>query len=69
MVKVFYPSKTNAVLGGQIFRNGVCTFEDNEAGIRFAGILRLKYEVEDHEVEEEIKPAKKPSKKRVKVDE
>lgn len=66
MVKVFYPSKTNAVLGGQLFRNGVCIFEDVEAGIRFAGMLHLKYEVE---IEEEIKPVKKPSKKKVKVDE
>lgn len=54
MVKVFYGFKTNAYLGGVLFRNGIAEFEVDSEGIRFAEMFYKKYEV----VEEE-KPATK----------
>lgn len=56
--------KTNAWLGGQLFIGGVCEFTDVEEGVKFASMLHLKYEVIEIE-----KPAKKPSKKKVKANE
>lgn len=64
MVKVFHTMKTNAWLGGQLFIGGVCEFTDVEEGVKFASMLHLKYEVIEIE-----KPAKKPSKKKVKANE
>lgn len=58
MVKVFYGSKQNAILGGVMFRDGIAEFEDNEKGIRFAEMFHRKYEV--------VAEAKKPVKKKVK---
>lgn len=72
-VKVKYPSRSNAFLGGEFFSEGIKEFADNEAGIKFANMFHLKYEVVEAvetvvEVKEEVKPVapKKPAPKRKK---
>jgi hypothetical protein len=58
MVKVLYGTKMNAWLGGRMFYQGVCEFENDEEGIRFAEMFHKKYEV--------IEVEKKPKSKKVK---
>lgn len=67
MVRVFYSGKlgkTNAWLGGVLFRQGVAEFENNDEGILFAKRFYKEYEIV--ELEPKIKKeVKKPTKKKV----
>lgn len=71
MTRVFYGSPQNAWLGGHLFLDGICTFDNDAEGKRFAEMFYKKYEVEptEEEVIEEpkVEEVKKPaSKKKVK---
>lgn len=66
MVKVFYNgypySKPNTWLGGRLFLEGLCEIENDEDGLYYADLFRLKYEV----INQEPKKAAKPKTKKVK---
>lgn len=82
MVKVLYGTKTNAILGGVMFHEGVAEFDNDAEGILFAEMFHRKYEiitkapakkkadkVEEAPAEEPVKKPKRTAKKKVNANE